>query len=204
MGNYLQMKQVRTKSAAHTKDCKFIEVDDLKNLTQGNPLVLKDVAVQAPQTPTTVRTAQPTQPTAAFGFILEELNKIWTAIDEEKRTKLDEVVLPAAERIFGTFQKPSNIAIQDQERDYVTDNKGQTFKIHRELQVELAALEQRTLYQAIKLNDLVTQILNSPSAHDKVLGQSLDEVFNSLRRQVIMNLSLIQDVYGDDPECPNC
>jgi hypothetical protein len=128
----------------------------------------------------------------------ERLELIFDAVAAQKR-RLNEAINPGLEQIYGKHADPVPGTFAEHERAYLSS----TFYAQiTDLQIELARRESETLVLAQKINDAKQQIFVANPG--KQLDKPSNNAFNGLRHKVANTLSLIADVYNDDPPCPGC
>jgi hypothetical protein len=120
------------------------------------------------------------------------------AVTQQKKL-LDEQINPALERLFGTHARPVPGTFEEHE---VAHRASPVFLEVRQLQQELTEIELEVLSVARKVSAYERDLLvNHPGMQ---LDKSVNIAFNGLRQKATILLSLIADVYSDDPPCPAC
>ncbi|MBI1743068.1 hypothetical protein HYR54_08385 [Candidatus Acetothermia bacterium] len=121
----------------------------------------------------------------------KQLNDQYLQVSAQKKL-LDEELNPGLERIYN-----ANGTVHTSEGEQLLA------KVWK-LQGELANIEATTLKLAEEINDLQRKVIADTPG--KPLEQSVKDAFNDLRRKVSLTITLIQDVYADDPDefCPSC
>ena len=127
-----------------------------------------------------------------------KLAGVWAEVNAQKKL-LDEQINPQLARIYGTHAAPVPGTLAEHEQAYLN---GTLYARVTALQQELAQLEGEALWVGQKVNRFEQDIL--ASNRGKQLDKAANNVFNGLRNKVAVIVSLIADVYNDDPPCPAC
>lgn len=127
-----------------------------------------------------------------------KLAGVWVEVNAQKKL-LDEQINPQLARLYGTHAAPVAGTLAEHEQAYLSSA---LYARVTALQKELAQLEGEALWVGQKANSFEQGILaNNPR---KQLDKAANNAFNGLRNKVAVIVSLIADVYNDDPPCPDC
>ncbi|MBI3461209.1 hypothetical protein HY009_09795 [Candidatus Acetothermia bacterium] len=127
-----------------------------------------------------------------------KLTGVWAEVNAQKKL-LDEQINPQLARLYGTHAAPVPGTLAEHNQAYLN---GTLYARVTALQQELAQLEGEALWVGQKANSFEQGILaDNPG---KQLDKVANNAFNGLRNKVAVIVSLIMDVYNDDPPCPAC
>jgi hypothetical protein len=133
----------------------------------------------------------------------KELNGLWKQVAHQKYG-FDNLIKPLVEAIFGPHPAFPPHSEEEKKKRIRRFYDSDAFILTRQLQDELGKLEGQVLQWAQKINEYQQKLMKDNPG--KILDKPLNDHFNDLRRKVYLVVSLVSDVFDDDPPdtCPFC